>query len=205
MVFLALLIISSMGFGDWGGSVISSVGSLVGSLIERQGVKDANASSARSLQDQMNYQTQMSGTSYQRGVADLRAAGLNPMLAYSQGGASSPSGSSMAFQSPGVGTGAAVRDMARMRQDFRESDSRIATNVATAAKIEEETKALRSGSFWSKFTGTDFSAKDMLNSLFEGARRHGNRLRLHDDRQKWQKGSDPVNFRTISRDEDWKH
>ncbi len=54
--------------------------------------REAMEFSQKSADTAMAFSERMSGTSYQRGMDDMRLAGLNPILAYKQGGASAPSG-----------------------------------------------------------------------------------------------------------------
>lgn len=69
--------------------------SAVGSYL---GQKSANKANKKLAKKQMKFQEKMSNTQYQRGMADMRQAGLNPILAYKQGGASSPSGQTATMQ-----------------------------------------------------------------------------------------------------------
>lgn len=73
---------------DW----LSAGASLLGGWLGKEGQEDTNVANAQQAQAQMDFQERMSNTSYQRAVTDLKAAGLNPMLAYARGGASTPGG-----------------------------------------------------------------------------------------------------------------
>ena len=107
-------------------AVLGSGSNLLGGMLKRKSDKkeavrnrafqDSQARQAESFsaeQASLNrqFQERMSNTQYQRTMNDLRSSGLNPMLAYSQGGAGNVSGSqasgvagsgSLAAQSPNV-------------------------------------------------------------------------------------------------------
>lgn len=72
----------------------------VGSFFSSKGQKEVNSANAQMSRDQMNFQERMSSTAWQRAVKDMRAAGINPGLAYSQGGASSPQGAMAQLSNP---------------------------------------------------------------------------------------------------------
>lgn len=56
-------------------------------------INQNNAWSAEQAQKQMDFQERMSNTAIQRQIADLKAAGINPILSARLGGASTPQGS----------------------------------------------------------------------------------------------------------------
>lgn len=80
------------------GGALSLGGSIIGGIMGEESQDSANQATAESAREQMAFQERMSNTGYQRAVDDMKKAGLNPMLAYSQGPASTPSGSSYVAQ-----------------------------------------------------------------------------------------------------------
>ncbi|AXH77859.1 MAG: DNA pilot protein [Microviridae sp.] len=137
---------------------------VVGSLLDYRSQANTNAATAHQADLSRNFdaeqalqnrqfQESLSNTAYQRATADMRSAGLNPMLAYSQGGASTPGGSmasspTPSFTAPRLGEG--FQRAAQAFQDLKLASATTAKestaadlNTSLAVKADAEARASR--------------------------------------------------------------
>lgn len=129
-------------------SLIPAALSFVGTNITNEQNEDlfnaGNQFSASQAAENRSFQERMSNTAYQRTLKDMIAAGLNPMLAYSQGGASTPSGSSASsIASPkmeNVGTNTAQAMMTGATIDNTKADTTLKSKQADLAEAQAETE-----------------------------------------------------------------
>lgn len=77
-----------------------------------------------------NWQEKMSNTAWQRGVEDMRKAGINPMAAFRMGGASTPSGAM------GSGSGAGTFHAANVKNSIGQAVNSARETLAFKKELE---------------------------------------------------------------------
>ena len=115
----------SVGTATLAAGAIGASGGFLGQSDTNQTNKDIAAANNAT-------QINLANTAYQRRVAGLQAAGLNPMLAYTQGGASTPGGASAQHQSETEGMSKSALDVILAKETINNMRTQSALNQATA-------------------------------------------------------------------------
>lgn len=122
---------------------LSALGGLLSNRSSARASRRAMEFEAQQAQKQMDFQERMSSTAHQREVADLRAAGLNPILSATGGaGSSTPSGASGSASMPdienvlgeAVNSGMAARQMKYAIENMRAQNQLIKNQSDAAAE-----------------------------------------------------------------------
>lgn len=114
------------------------------------GGREQRAMQIEQAQKQMDFQERMSNTAYQRSMGDMKEAGLNPILAYKMGGASSPGGAMAPIQdiqTPAVSTAANVFSQTQSGRLYERQRAKVTEEIKLVieqtAKTREEVEVAK--------------------------------------------------------------
>lgn len=134
-------------------AIISAGASLAGGLLSSKGQRDANSANQQIAAQNIEFQREMSNTAYQRSMADMQKAGLNPILAYKQGGASTPSGTTIPVQNELDALGDATASAASSALNARQQAQELRNLKETEKLIEQQRNAAAASEYQSTTQG----------------------------------------------------
>lgn len=124
-------------------AIIAGGAQILGGAMGYAGQASANQTNRQIAKEQMKFQERMSSTAYQRAVKDMQAAGLNPALAYMQGGSSSPGGASAHMESATKQLGEGVSSAGQAAVSAMAVKANIAQMNAQAEKTTTESDQIK--------------------------------------------------------------
>lgn len=125
--------------------------------------RETNWANAQMAQQQMDFQERMSNTSYQRAVADLRKAGLNPIMAALNSGASTPQGAMANMQAAKIIPEDGSQHIMQGTSIFANALQNVGGDALKSMKTAAETlKTLEEIGLTKKQTGQVEAAKNKL-------------------------------------------
>ena len=127
---------------------------LAGAGLDFLGKKQEQRWAKQAANRQMDFQERMSNTAYQRAMADMEKAGINPIMVSKLGGASTPTGAMAKTPDMGKFGSDAIKNVATAKQ-FALTDANIEKVNASTALEKAKTKEIEdklSAGYWSAVT-----------------------------------------------------
>jgi len=179
------------------GAGISAIGTASSNETNLKIAQDTRDFNSREAAIQRDWQQGMSNTAYQRSMRDMKDAGLNPMLAFSQGGASSPGGASASASNPapmqnelsGIGdsigkTMSSALSYQQAKKDIEKTDTAVQLDKANKNLTDKQTEIATANAKAAKIKTEELQAQ--LPALLERAKNS----KTQEDHNKYFQGFD---------------